>query len=145
MNVQDELITVAAKIEVDQDELQEKLQSTTKEAHKLKEEIDRVEKAMGVLALRGEKNSEIYDELNDLSKKLRWQQKELREESQLYSCDLLSDSLPFLYKSSIPYAREISRSGYGITAAYGQPSPCCKADKILKNFPLRTLRFTRAS
>ena len=94
MNVQDELITVAAKIEVDQDELQEKLQSTTTEAHKLKEEIDRVEKAMGVLALRGEKNSEIYDELNDLSKKLRGQQKELREESQLYSCDLLSDSLP---------------------------------------------------
>lgn len=85
MNVQDELITVAARIEVDQDELQEKLKSTTKEAHKLKEEIDRVEKAMGVLALRGEKNSEIYDELNDLSKKLRGQQKELREESKLYT------------------------------------------------------------
>lgn len=73
---QNELITVAAKIEVDQDELQEKLQSTTKEAHKLKEVLDRVEKAMGVLALRGEKNSKTYDELNDLSKKLRGQQKD---------------------------------------------------------------------
>ena len=32
------------------------------------------------------------------------------------------NALPFLYKSSIPYLREISRSGYGITGAYGKPA-----------------------
>ena len=30
--------------------------------------------------------------------------------------------LPFLYKSSIPYVRGISKSGYGITSVYGEPS-----------------------
>ena len=28
----------------------------------------------------------------------------------------------FLYKSNIPYVREVSRSGYGITGAYGKPA-----------------------
>ena len=30
--------------------------------------------------------------------------------------------VPFLYKSSIPYVRGISKSGYGITSVYGEPS-----------------------
>ena len=30
--------------------------------------------------------------------------------------------IPFLYKSSIPYVRGISKSGYGITSVYGEPS-----------------------
>ena len=35
---------------------------------------------------------------------------------------LFSVLLPFLYKSSIPYVRGISKSGYGITSVYGEPS-----------------------
>lgn len=31
-------------------------------------------------------------------------------------------NVTFLYKSNIPYLREISKSGYGITGAYGKPS-----------------------
>lgn len=30
--------------------------------------------------------------------------------------------LPFLYKSNIPSMREISKSGHGITGAYGKPA-----------------------
>ena len=30
--------------------------------------------------------------------------------------------LSFLYKSIIPYVREIGRSGYGITGAHGKPA-----------------------
>jgi len=43
------------KLKLTKMNFKKKLQSTTKEAHKLKEELDRIEKAMGVLALRGEK------------------------------------------------------------------------------------------
>lgn len=31
-------------------------------------------------------------------------------------------SVPFLYKSNIPSMREISKSGHGITGAYGKPA-----------------------
>ena len=30
--------------------------------------------------------------------------------------------VPFLYKSNIPSMREISKSGHGITGAYGKPA-----------------------
>ena len=30
--------------------------------------------------------------------------------------------ISFLYKSNIPYVREVSRSGDGITGAYGEPA-----------------------
>jgi hypothetical protein len=85
MNVHDELITVAAKIEVDQGELQEKLNKTTQDAHNLKKELDTVEAAMAKLALKGEKNSQLYDDLSERSKKYKRELKDLREESKLYT------------------------------------------------------------
>lgn len=85
MSAQDELITVAAKIEVDQGELQEKLKQATQDAHNLKKELDTVEKAMANLALKGEKNSQLYDELSERSTKYKRELKDLREESKLYT------------------------------------------------------------
>ena len=93
MSENDELITVAAQIEVDQGDLQEKLSKTTQEFHVLKKEIDLVEKAMASLALRGEKNSNLYDELSDKSKSLKQKQKDLREEAKLYVVRDVKDTI----------------------------------------------------
>ena len=43
----------------------------------------------------------------------------LSADNAMYLGDYL---LSFLYKSNIPYVREVSRSGYGITGAYGKPA-----------------------
>ena len=42
-----------------------------------------------------------------------------RREPKWEICTIL---VSFLYKSSIPYVRGISKSGYGITSVYGEPS-----------------------
>ena len=39
-----------------------------------------------------------------------------------FFCISVSFFLPFLYKSNIPSMREISKSGHGITGAYGKPA-----------------------
>ena len=36
--------------------------------------------------------------------------------------EICTNLVSFLYKSSIPYVRGISKSGYGITSVYGEPS-----------------------
>lgn len=81
----DELITIAAKIEIDQGELQDKLQKTTAEAHILRKELDTVQDALGKLAAKGEKTSQLYADLTEKSKELKNKLKENREECNQYA------------------------------------------------------------
>lgn len=70
MALQDELISIEAKIEVEQGDLQKRLQESTGNAQALRKEVEQLEKAIGYLTVtEGEGSQKVRDYTEELKNK----------------------------------------------------------------------------
>lgn len=80
MALQDELISIEAKIEVEQGDLQKRLQESTGNAQALRKEVEQLEKAIGYLTVtEGEGSQKVRDYTEELKNK----KKQLKETAEL--------------------------------------------------------------